>query len=285
VANIHPSAVIDPQADIASDVSIGPFCVVEGDVAIGQGCRLASHTVVKKGTSLGENNVVFEGAVLGGRPQHMHAGELVGRLQIGSGNTIRENATIHCGVREIDWTIVGDNNLIMVNAHIGHDCRIGSNAIITNNAMIAGHVVVDDRAYISGAVGIHQFCHIGKLAMVGGQAHINRDVLPYVTVDGQSSHVVGLNLIGLKRNGFSEHDITQLKAAYRLIYRSGLTWAEILVELRKEFSDGPASVYCEFLQRGKRGIMQDRRGPVRSTLRIFPGEELEQSPSNVRTAS
>jgi UDP-N-acetylglucosamine acyltransferase len=215
----------------------------------------------------------------------MHAGECIGRLQIGSGNTIRENATVHGGVRETDWTLVGDDNLIMVNAHIGHDCRIGNRTIITNNAMVAGHVVVEDRAYVSGAVGIHQFCRVGQLAMVGGQAHINRDVLPYVTVDGRTSHVVGLNLIGLKRSGFTDRDIAQLKAAYRLIYRSGLTWAEILKELRSEFTEGPASQYYEFLQRGKRGIMQERRGPVRSTLKIFPGGDVEQSATNVRTAS
>jgi UDP-N-acetylglucosamine acyltransferase len=285
MASIHPTAVVEPRARIASDVSIGPLCVIEANVTIERGCRIASHAIIKSGTSLGQNNTISEGAVLGGRPQHLQAGERVGRLQIGSGNTVRENTTIHAAVKEDDWTIVGDNNLIMVNAHIGHDCRIGSNTIIANNAMIAGHVVVEDRVYISGAAGIHQFCRIGQLAMVGGQSHIRRDVLPYVMLDGQTSHVVGLNVIGLRRAGFSDKDILQLKAAYRYIYRSGLPWNEILEGLPSEFPDGPASVYHEFLRRGKRGIMQDRRGPVRSTLRIFPNDdEAAEADKNVRTA-
>jgi UDP-N-acetylglucosamine acyltransferase len=286
MASIHPTAVVDSQAEIASDVSIGPFCVIEAGVTIEKGCQIASHAVVKTGTSMGENNVVSEGAVLGGRPQHLQAGERVGMLRVGSNNSIRENVTIHSAVKEGDWTIVGDANLIMVNAHIGHDCRIGSNTIIANNAMISGHVVVEDRVYISGAAGIHQFCRIGQLAMVGGQSHIRRDVPPYVMLDGQSSHVVGLNVIGLRRAGFNDEDIVQLKEAYRYIYRSGLSWADILKGLPTEFPDGPAAVYHDFLRRGKRGIMQDRRGPVRSTIRIFPSDdEAAEQKENVRTAS
>jgi UDP-N-acetylglucosamine acyltransferase len=215
----------------------------------------------------------------------LRAGERVGRVKIGNNNTIRENATLHCAVKEGDWTIVGDGNLIMVNAHIAHDCRVGNNTIITNNVMVAGHVLIEDRAYVSGAVGIHQFCRVGRLSMVGGQSHVNRDVLPFVTVDGRTSDVVGLNLIGLRRNGFDDEGITQLKAAYRLIFRSGLTWNEILVELQREFTTGPAAIYYDFLRRGKRGILQDRRGPVRSTIKIFPSDEQEEKVSSIRTAS
>ena len=285
MTNIHPTAVVDSQADIAEDVAIGAFSVIESDVKIEPGCRIASHAVIKSGTWLGENNVVSEGAVLGGSPQHLRAGECIGRIKIGNNNTIRENATLHCAVKEGDWTIVGDDNLIMVNVHIAHDCRVGNNTIITNNCMLAGHVQIEDRAYISGAVGVHQFCRVGRLSMVGGQSHVNRDILPYVMVDGRSSTVVGLNLIGLRRGGFDDKGITQLKAAYRLIYRSGLTWNEILVQLKQEFTEGPAAIYYDFLRRGKRGILQDRRGPVRSTIKIFPSEEQEDSSSSVRTAS
>ena len=286
MTNIHRTAVVDSRAEIAEDVTVGPFSVIESDVKIEQGCRIASHAVIKKGTWLGERNTVSEGAVLGGVPQHLGAGDTIGRIKIGTGNTIRENATLHCAVKEGDWTIIGNDNLIMVNAHIGHDCRIGNNTIITNNAMIAGHVTIEDRAYISGAVGIHQFCRIGRLAMVGGQSHVNRDVLPYVMVDGKSSHVVGLNIIGLRRNGFKQGDIIQLKAAYRVIFRSGLAWNEVLTTLQKEFTEGPATIYYDFLRRGKRGILQDRRGPVRSTLKIFPGDEqAKEAVKKVRTAS
>ena len=129
MANIHPTAVIDPRAEIASDVTIGPFCVVEGDVAIHSGCRLASHVMVKSGTVLGENNMVYEGSVLGGRPQHLRAGERVGRLMIGNGNTVRENVTMHVAVHENTYTVVGHNNFLMVNVHIAHDCQVGDNVI------------------------------------------------------------------------------------------------------------------------------------------------------------
>jgi UDP-N-acetylglucosamine acyltransferase len=285
VASIHPTAVVDPQAEIASGVSIGPFCVIEPGVVIDTGCRLAGHVVVKRGTRLGKNNVVCEGAVLGGRPQHLHAGERVGKLQVGEGNTIRENATIHCGLKEGDVTVVGDGNFIMVNAHIAHDCQVGNHTIIVNNAMIAGHVVIEDRAYISGAVGVHQFCRIGKLAMVSAHAHLPRDVPPFVTVDGVSSHVVGLNLVGLRRNGYTDEAILQLKSAYRIIYRSGLTWGEILATLQREYQSGPAAAYYEFLRHARRGIMQERRGPVKSTIRIFPKDDHGDSQTTVRTAS
>ena len=141
-------------------------------------------------------------------------------------------------------TIVGDHCLLMANAHVAHDCRLGDYVIVTNNAMLAGHVIVGDRAYISGAVGVHQFCRVGELAMVGGQAHIVKDVPPFVTVDGQSSYVVGLNQIGLRRAGCDLRAVEQLKAAYRVIYRSGLMWAEILERLKEEFREGwpPTSI-------------------------------------------
>lgn len=284
MASIHATAVIDPRAEIAADVSIGPFSIVESEVVIGEGCQVAGHTVIKAGTCLGRNNSVSEGAVLGGRPQHLRAGERVGRLRIGDGNSIRENVTIHCGLGADDWTEVGDHNLIMVNAHIAHDCHVGNHTVLTNNVMIAGHVSIGDRAYVSGAVGIHQFCRIGQLAMVGGQAHLNRDVPPFVTIDGLSSHVVGLNLIGLRRNGYGEADILRLKTAYRVIYRSGLSWNEVLETLRQEFPTGPAAAFYEFLSQARRGIMQERHGPGRAPLRLFPDPEIKEAATAVRRA-
>lgn len=260
---IHPSAVIDPRAHLAEDVKIGPFCIIESDVHIARGCRLAARVSVKRGTVLGEDNHVAEGAVLGGRPQHLRAGEALGRLVIGRGNQIRENATIHRGLTAGEDTVVGDANFIMVNAHIAHDCRLGNHVIVANNSMLSGHVTVEDRAYISGAVGVHQFCRIGSLAMVGGQAHINRDVPPFVTVDGESSLIVGLNIIGLRRAGFSQDELAQLKSAYRLIYRSGLPWTEILEALKAEFASAPAARFHAFFTSGKRGFV-----PARQTTRV-----------------
>jgi len=274
--SIHPHAIVSPLAEIGPGVEIGPFCVIEPNVTIGADCILASHAVIKEGTALGARNRVFEGAVLGGLPQHVHAPERTGKVILGSGNTIRENVTIHRALDEHRATVIGDNCLIMVNSHIAHDCHLGNNVILTNNVMLAGHITVGDRAYLSGAAGAHQFCRIGTLAMVGGQAHITQDVPPYVTVDGLSSLVVGLNQVGLRRAGYDPAKIQQLKDAYRVIYRSGLMWKEILEILRTEYAYGPASLFYEFLSTTKRGIVSERRMPPNATLRIQPREAEEE---------
>lgn len=273
---IHPTAIVSSLAAIGTDVEIGPFCVIDENTVIGDGCRLESRVVVKNGTVLGEDNLVFEGAVLGGLPQHAHMPERPGRVVIGSGNVIRENVTVHRALDEEDATLVGDNNLLMVNVHIAHDCRVGNNTIFANNVMLAGHVTVGDRAYVSGAVAVHQFCRIGAFAMVGGQAHIIKDVPPYVTVDGLSSYVVGLNQIGLRRAGFSTEAIQELKRAYRIIYRSGLLWNEVLETLRAEFPSGPADLFYQFLSTTTRGIIPERRTPEGATLKIRRAENDEE---------
>jgi UDP-N-acetylglucosamine acyltransferase len=266
--SIHPSAVVSPEATIGPGVRIGPFSIVEPDVTIGEGCILEGHVVVKAATTLGPNNHVCEGAVLGGFPQHAHTPDRPGRVIIGTGNTLRECVTVHRALEAGKATVIGDHNLLMVNAHVAHDCRLGDHTIITNNVMLAGHVTVADRAYLSGAAAAHQFCRIGTLAMVGGQAHITRDVPPFVTIDGLSSLVVGLNRIGLRRAGLAPEAIQQIKAAYRLIYRSGLAWAEVLRRLRSEFADGPAAGFYPFLSTTSRGIIPERRGPAGATIKL-----------------
>jgi UDP-N-acetylglucosamine acyltransferase len=248
---------------------------VEAGVAIGPGCLLESRVALKEGTVLGANNHVFEGAVLGGLPQHIHVPDQPGRILLGSGNTIRENVTIHRALMADHATIIGDNCLLMVNSHVAHDCHLGNNVIVTNNAMLAGHVRVDDRAYISGAAGVHQFCRVGTLAMVGGQAHLVQDVPPYVTVDGLSSLVVGLNKIGLRRAGYDQAAIQQLMTAYRLIYRSGLRWTDVLEQLRTRFPSGPAAAFYEFLSTTARGIVSERRTPPGATIKLRETVEAE----------
>ena len=272
---IHPSALVSPRAQIDADVHIGPLCIIEDDVTIGAGCTLEAGVVVKSGVVLGTNNHVFEGAVIGGPPQHVHMPAKPGRVIIGSGNVIRENVTIHRALQPERATIIGNNNLLMCNAHIAHDCQVGNNSIIVNNVMLAGHVIVEDRAYLSGAAAVHQFCRIGTLAMVGGQAHINKDVPPFVTVDGLSSYVVGLNTIGLRRAGFDAQTIARLKAAYRAIYRSGLSWAEILERLRTEFNYGPAAEFYRFLSTTARGIVPQRRDSSPHTIKLPQAEDYE----------
>ncbi|WP_460165688.1 acyl-ACP--UDP-N-acetylglucosamine O-acyltransferase [Thermostilla marina] len=265
---IHPQAVVSSLACLGDDVEVGPFSVIESDVVIGDRCRIEGRVTIKRGTVIGNDNYICEGTVIGGLPQHVSIPESPGRVVIGDGNVIRENVTIHRALDTDNDTTIGDNNLVMVNAHVAHDCRVGNNVIIVNNAMLGGHVVVGDRAYISGAVAIHQFCRVGAFAMVGGQAHLTRDVPPYVTVDGLSSHVVGLNQIGLRRAGFRSPELAELKKAYRLIYRSGLRWNELLDTLRDEFPEGPAALFHQFLATTTRGIVPERRLPPGATLKI-----------------
>ncbi len=180
--NIHPLALVSPQAKLGNNVIIGPFSIVEPDVTIGDDCTLAGRVVIKNGTTLGANNTVHEGAVLGGCPQHTRMPERLGRLAIGSHNVFRENCTVHRALHEGTETTIGSHNLLMVGVHVAHDCAVGDNLVFANNALLGGFVTVGDRAFISGAVAVHQFCRVGRLAMVGGCARVVQDLyrLPYV---------------------------------------------------------------------------------------------------------
>lgn len=276
--NIHPLAVVSPHAQIGQGVRIGPFAIVEDDVIIGDHCQIAGHAVLKNGTRLGPHNTVFESAVLGGQPQHVRCPDQIGLVQIGEGNTFREFVTIHRAMHADKATVIGNNNYLMAGTHVAHDCVIGNNTIIANNTLLAGHVTVADRAFVSGCVAVHQFCRIGTMAMIGGHARITRDVPPYITVDGSSGEVVGLNIVGLKRNGFTSEQIAVLKDAYRHIYRSGLTWKEMLEGLTTQFAEGPATAMVEFFQGGSRGFTQERRPPPSVTLKLRKDQdELERS--------
>jgi UDP-N-acetylglucosamine acyltransferase len=280
--SIHPLAAVSPYALLGNHVKIGPFSVVEPGVEIGDNSTLASRVVVRTGTSLGRDNIVCEGAVLGGMPQHLHMPEFPGHVVVGDGNVIRENVTVHRAMESDHVTRIGNGCLLMVGAHVAHDCTLGNNVILTNNSMLGGHVTVSDRAYVSGGVAVHQFCRIGRLAMVGGLARVRQDVPPFVTVDGGSTMVVGLNRVGLRRAGFTPQQMVNLKEAYRLIYRSGLPWEEMLDTLQTQFTDGPAAEFMTFFLGGhSRGYVQERRTPPGATVRIVRGEQDgdEQKPS------
>lgn len=273
---IHPLAAVSPYALLGNGVTVGPFCVVEPGVEIGDGCQLASRVVIKTGTRLGRENHVFEGAVLGGLPQHIHMPECPGRVEIGDGNVIRENVTIHRALEANHATRIGNGCLLMVGSHVAHDCSLGDGVILTNNVMLAGHVNIGDRAYLAGAVAVHQFCRIGRLAMVGGLARIRQDVPPFVTVDGGSTMIVGLNRVGLRRAGFTPDELARLKTAYQIIYRSGLAWDEMLDVLQLEFPTGPASEFVPFFIMGKRGFVQERRTPPGATVRLVRDDQVDE---------
>lgn len=255
---IHPNACVSPNAQIGQDVRIGPFCVVEDDVIIGDGCILEARVTIKNGTTLGKNNHIFEGAVIGGLPQCVDIDDVNSRVIIGNGNIIRENVTIHRSMKEDDATEIGDDCMFMVNVHIAHDCRIADGVIMANNAMLAGHVSVGTRAFLSGAVGVHQFCRIGAFAMLGGQSHIVKDVPPYVTVDGLTSEVVGLNIVGLRRAKFSVEERKTLKAVYKILYAKGMPWSEIVKKIEEEYTSGPGLELARFIATTTRGITPER---------------------------
>lgn len=268
VTQIHPTAVVEPGAQLGSDVIIGPFCIVERGATVGDGCRLEARAHLKTGTILGKLNEVGEGTVIGGKAQHLMDKNRGGTVIIGDNNRIRENVTIHRGFDDGAITRIGDNNLIMVGAHVGHDCRVGNHVILVNNCLLGGHVEVQDRAYLGGAVAVHQFCRIGRYVMVGGMARVKRDIPPFVLVDGHATEVCGLNKVGLKRNGFTSDQILQLKEAYRLIYRLGLRWTDVLERLGHQFTSGPAAEFLPFFQSGKRGFAQERRVSRQAALKI-----------------
>jgi UDP-N-acetylglucosamine acyltransferase len=274
--SIHPLAVVSPHAELGTNVRIGPFCVVEAGVVLGDGCHLAGRVTVKSGTVLGRDNLVLEGTVLGGMPQHIHMPEYPGVTVIGDGNVFRENATVHRALQAGHETRIGNRCLFMVGSHIAHDCTVGDGVILTNNSMLGGHVTVGDKAYISGGVAVHQFCRVGRLAMVGGLARVRQDVPPFVTVDGGTTMIVGLNQVGLRRAGFTPEEFGQLKAAYRVVYRSALAWQEVLHELRSRFTDGPAAEFLPFFLSGKRGFLQERRTPPGAIVRLVR-EELDEA--------
>ena len=274
-------AVVSPYALLGENVRIGPFCVVEPGAVLGDGCSLACRVVVKSGTILGRNNHVFEGTVLGGMPQHIHMPQHPGGVIFGDGNVIRENVTVHRALEAGNHTRIGNGCLLMVNTHVAHDCALGDGVILTNNSMLAGHVTVGDRAYLAGAAAVHQFCRIGRLAMVGGLARVRQDVPPFVTIDGGTTMVVGLNRVGLRRAGFSSEEVSQLKAAYRTIYRSALPWNEMVDVLESQFSSGPAAEFAPFFSAGKRGFVLERRTPPGATVRLMRDDNDEEAQANL----
>src|SRR5262245_30430114 len=256
---IHPTAIISSGATVGENVSVGPYAAIEPDTEIGAGCEIRAHAVIKRFTTLGLNNAVHEGAVLGGEPQDVGFVDCTSYLRVGSNNRIREGATIHRGTQPESATVVGSNCFIMANAHVAHNCRLGDGVIIANNVALAGYVDIDDLAFISGGVVVHQFCRIGRLAMIGGNSKIVQDCLPFVVTDGVPGRARGLNLVGLRRAGFKSGDLTNLKEAYRLLLRSGLPLNDAIASL-ESLTDPVVSHLIDFVRRSTRGFShEDKR--------------------------
>jgi UDP-N-acetylglucosamine acyltransferase len=270
---IHPTAYVSPLALIHSGVEIGPFSIVEAGAVVGQGCRLAGRSTVKANVVLGREVTVCEGAVVGGMPQHLTPPPNPGRVVIGERCVLREHVTVHRAMNEDGETRIGADCLLMVGAHVAHDCTVGNRVILTNDVLLGGHVTVGDRAVLGGAAVVHQHCRIGRLVMIAGRARVIQDVPPFVMTDGETAMIVGLNKIGLKRSGMSEAEILELKRAYRVAYRQGLPFQEMIAALESEFKLSPACEFAEFFRGGKRGFVQERRSPPKATLRLHTADE------------
>ena len=254
---IHPTAIVDPSAELGQGNQIGPYAIIEKDVVLGDNNMIASHAVIKKGTRMQHGNRVFEHAVLGGIPQDLGFNEAMeSYLEIGSHNVLRESVTIHRASKVEQSTIIGDHLFMMNLAHIGHDCKLGNNIIIAPSTGIGGHVHIENRAFISGGVMVHQFIHIGRFAMIGGNCKVTQDVLPFMITDGVPGTVHGLNLVGLKRAGFSREDIKALKQAYQILFRQSLCLSDILAELRKLDSTHVEHL-AGFIEAAKRGFHRE----------------------------
>ena len=241
MAEVHPTAIVEPGADLGKGVVVGPWCTVGPDVALGDDVRLISHVTVAGRTSIGPDTVVYPFASVGMPPQDLKYRGEASRLEIGSGNTIREHVTMNPGTEGGGMvTRVGDNGLFMIGAHVAHDCTVGDRVVFANNASIAGHVTVGDFAIISGLSTVHQFCRIGAHAMIGLNTAVVGDVIPFGSVAGDRARMVGLNVVGLRRRGFARSDIQALRTAYRLLFAQEGTLAERLEDVARMYADNAA---------------------------------------------
>jgi UDP-N-acetylglucosamine acyltransferase len=252
-AVVHSTAVVDPLAQIASDVEIGPYVVIEGPVSIGRGTKIWPHAHLSAPLEIGEGCEIHMGAVLGHLHQALREPQ-AGGVRIGQRTIIREYASVHRSSKPGSWTTIGSDCLIMGQAHVAHDCQIGDRVIVANGTLLAGHVMVEDRAVLSGHVAVHQFVRIGTLAMVGGLARVNKDVPPYCLVKGDSE-VWAINSVGLKRAGLSSDSIEKIRKAYRLLYRSGLNTTQAIKAIQAMPDRSPEIEHLiQFIRQSERGI-------------------------------
>jgi UDP-N-acetylglucosamine acyltransferase len=255
--DIHPTAIVDPKARLATGVVVGPYSIVDGDVTIGEGTVIGAHCVITGRTTMGKRNRVFTGAIVGSEPQDVKFAGEISYLEIGDDNYIREYATINPGTGEGNKTVIGNGNWFMIQTHVGHNCVVGNYVKLANLATLGGHVHVDDYATIGGLTPIHQFVRIGKYVMIGGGFRAVQDVVPYMMAGDEPLRIYGINQVGLERNGFSKETIEVLKKAHKVIFRSNLTLKEAVQNLSVDFPQTDEIKYLiEFLNTSQRGIVR-----------------------------
>jgi UDP-N-acetylglucosamine acyltransferase len=262
MARIHPTAQVDPGAQLGEDVEVAAYALIGADVRIDEGTRIGPYCVLEGHTTIGRNNRIFQSCAVGGPPQDKkYAGEPT-RLEIGHGNTIREFCTINLGTaQDVGVTRVGDDNWIMAYVHIAHDCQVGSHTIMANMAQLAGHVELGDWVVVGGMSGLHQFIRVGAHAMIGFQTRLSQDLPPFVTVAGNPAEAQGINAEGLRRRGFAAERIDVIKQMHRLLYRRSLTLDEATQQIRslteaQTTSAADVALMLDFLAKAKRGIVR-----------------------------
>lgn len=257
-AYIAPTARVDEGATIGPGTRIGEFCVIESDVVIGRGCVLEPYVYVKRWTTMGDENAISAGTVLGTDPlDKAFTGER-SYLKLGNRNKIREHYTISRGTKPESETRIGDGNFIMTSGHVAHNCVLGNDVVIASCALVAGYVEIEDQAFISGGVVVHQYSRIGRLAMIGGNSRVNLDVPPFFLYSGFNVEPEGLNVVGLKRAGFTIEQVRVLKSAYRMLYRSGLKQEEALEKIEAEMPMPETLHLVNFIRSSERGICRER---------------------------
>ncbi|MBR6287323.1 MAG: acyl-ACP--UDP-N-acetylglucosamine O-acyltransferase [Bacteroidaceae bacterium] len=257
MSKISPLAFVDPSAKIGENCEIGPFSFIDANVEIGDNNVIMNNVSILSGARIGSGNRFFPGAVIAAVPQDLKFKGEDTTVQIGDNNTIRENVTIHRGTASTGTTIVGSNNLLMENMHVAHDCVVGSGCIIGNSTKLAGEVIVDDNAIISAVVLVHQFCRVGGYVMVQGGSRTSKDIPPFIIAGREPIEYAGLNIIGLRRRGFSNELIENIHNAYRIIYQQQLTVSEAIEKIKAEIPMSKEIEYIiDFVSKSKRGIIR-----------------------------
>jgi UDP-N-acetylglucosamine acyltransferase len=258
MALIHPTALVDKTVELGDGVTIGPYSIIQGRVVIGHGTHIGPHVVIKDFTTIGNKCEIFQFAVIGEIPQDLKFQGEESHLVIGDGNTIREFATLHRGTAGGGGvTRIGHGNLFMAYTHVAHDCQVGNGVIMSNAATLAGHITVEDYAILGGLSAVHQYCQVGRHAFVGGCSAVHRDVPPYAMAVGNRARLVGLNLVGLKRHGFTDSTLQPLKRAYELLFLSDLNLKEAITRITAELPQTPEIQHLlRFLETSERGLLQ-----------------------------
>lgn len=253
---IHQTAVIHPKAKLDASVRVGPFAVIDEDVELGANCIVGPHVYLTGQTKIGAKNIFHAGCVIGDAPQDLKYKNEPTRLRIGDGNVFREHVTVHRSTISDGETIIGSNNFLMANSHVAHNCQISNHVILANGALLGGHAVVQDRAFISGNCLVHQFCRVGRLALMQGGAAISKDLPPFC-VALRENEMCGLNVVGLRRANILTQERAELKRLYHLMFRSGKKFQDALAGAEKKFSSAPAKILLEFVTAAKRGVCAD----------------------------